>query len=267
MLQKIRVLLITALIMISIVSAQSDTHADTSGSLQNQTIAANISTPDAAPVQISQVIQADSTTDSSKLTCQYPSPYFFSGDAIKISVYPDSALFLNGFYMIDQNGCVDLPILGLVSLRNKTRSEFIDLLKEEYSEYLRYPNINVTSYMRVAFFGGFFRPGLYWVESRNSLWEAIQLAGGVSREDGMKKIRWERDGSVVSNNIITDFQKGTSLSSMGFKSGDQLCVTSKPKLLFWESFRQDVIPILSFSLTAFTAALTAYQTYKIVTDE
>jgi len=231
-----------------------------SAASESKTVTDSLQRPAAIPSTLS-------IKDSAALTTTYPYPFFNSGEAIKIAVYPDSSLFLNGFYNIDQNGNIDLPILGLVSVKNKTRNEFVDYLKKEYSDYLRYPNINVSTYMRVSFFGGFFRPGLYWIESRNSLWDALQIAGGVNREDGLRKIRWERDGSIVSKNITADFQAGTSLSKMGFKSGDQLCVTIKPKMLFWDSFRQDVIPVLSFSLTAMTTALTAYQTYKIITDD
>jgi protein involved in polysaccharide export with SLBB domain len=187
-------------------------------------------------------------------------------DAIKISVYPDSLLFLNGFYRIDNNGCVDLPVKGIVSIRDKTNKQFIDYLKNEYTDYLKYPNINIKPFIRVSFWGGFANPGLYWVEPSNSLWDAIQIAGGNPREDGLSKIRWERDGKIISDNIIKDFQSGISLTNMGFKSGDQLCSTAQPKRLFWEKFREDVVPILSITLTALTTSLTAYSTYRILTE-
>jgi protein involved in polysaccharide export with SLBB domain len=195
------------------------------------------------------------------------SSFFNPGEAIKISVYPDSALFLNGFYQIDNDYNVNLPILGLVSLKNRSHVDLINFLKKEYSDYLRYPNINVTPFIRVSFFGGFFRPGLYWIEPRNTLWDAVQMAGGVNREDGLKKIRWERNGTVVSNNIIAPFESGTSLTNMGFRSGDQLCVTAKSKLVFWDVFRQDIIPILTFALSSAVTSMTAYQTYRLIRYE
>lgn len=237
--------------------SQPDTSAQNSSGTQNQeiTIVTNLSSDSSNTVQKSDsVIQGN----------VYPMPYFYPGDAIKITVYPDSGLFLNNFYIIDQNGYVDLPVLGLVSIKSKTHDEFIDFLKKQYSDYLRYPNINVASYVRVSLFGGFSKPGMYWIEPRYSVWEAIQYAGGIEREDGLKKVRWERDGLIVSNNIIKDFQSGTSLAAMGFKSGDQICVTPRPKMRFWEAFRQDVIPIISFSFTAMSTAFTAYQAYRIV---
>jgi protein involved in polysaccharide export with SLBB domain len=201
----------------------------------------------------------DSTVVANKDTT-----FFNPGEAIKISIYPDSMLFLNGFYHIDNNYNIDLPILGLVSLKDRSRTDFINLLKKEYSDYLRYPNINVTPYIRVSFFGGFYRPGLYWIEPRSTLWDAVQMAGGVAREDGLKKIRWERNGTIVSNNIITPFQTGTSLSNMGFRSGDQLCVTTKPKVVFWDVFRTDIMPVLSFTLSSAMTAMAAYQTYRLI---
>lgn len=218
------------------------------------------------PVSTDSTLRS-SRNDSLLKISHYPFPYFIEGDAIKVTIYPDSALFLNGFYTIDKSGYVDLPILGLVPIKGKTRNEFIDFLKKEYSDYLRYPNINVNSYMRVSFFGGFYRPGLYWVENRNSLWDALQLAGGVNREDGLKKIRWERDGKIISYNVIKDFQTGNSLQSMGFKSGDQLCVTFKPKELFWGTFRQEVLPLFTFTLSSLVTAASLYQAYKIYNKE
>jgi len=213
------------------------------------------------------VTNTDKQPPDSTVVAKNDSSFFNAGEAIKVSIYPDSALFLNGFYHIDNNYNIDLPILGLVSLKNKSRSDFINLLKKEYSDYLRYPNINVTPYMRVSFFGGFFRPGLYWIEPRSTLWDAVQMAGGVSREDGLKKIRWERNGAVVSDNIITPFQSGTSLSNMGFKSGDQLCVTARPKVVFWDVFRQDIMPALTFTLSTAMTAMTAYQTYRLIQND
>jgi protein involved in polysaccharide export with SLBB domain len=223
-------------------------------------------TPNPAPIKPDSTLHS-SQSDSLSRKSPYPFPYFNEGDAIKITIFPDSSLFLNGFYTIDKSGYVDLPILGLVPIKGKTRNEFIDFLKKEYSDYLRYPNINVSSYMRVSFFGGFYRPGLYWVENRNSLWDAMQLAGGVNREDGLKMIRWERDGKVISYNVIQDFQSGNSLQSMGFKSGDQLCVTFKPKEQFWDTFRQEVLPLFAFTLSSLTTAASLYQAYRIYTRE
>jgi len=211
--------------------------------------------------------QQQPVRDSAVVVKKDTTVIFNPGEAIKISVYPDSALFLNGFYHIDNEYNVNLPILGLVSLRNRSREDFINLLKKEYSDYLRFPNINVTPYMRVSFFGGFYRPGLYWIEPRSTLWDAVQMAGGVAREDGLKKLRWERNGTIVSDNVIAPFQSGISLTNMGFKSGDQLCVTVKPKVVFWDVFRQDIMPVLTFTLSTAMTALTAYQTYRLIKDD
>lgn len=194
-------------------------------------------------------------------------PYFMPCEAIKISVIPDSTLFLNGFYKVDQEGNVNLPLMGLVSVKNMNKDQFVSQLKNGYVDYLRYPNLDVTPLIRVSFFGGFAKPGLYWVDAKSSLWDVIQIAGGVTREDGLKKIRWERNGEVLSKNVIEQFQSGVSIQSFGFKSGDQLCVTARPKQQFWEAFRQEALPIISLTLSTLTTAVTAYQAYKIYIKE
>lgn len=258
MIIKFNFLYIVILFAISLLPAQQDS----AKRIGAQSTIPNSPLPPFESSETHSPINAE-TKIASLVSDHYQYPFFIEGDAIKISIYQDSALFLNGFYKIDQNGFITLPLVGLMSVKNMSKSQFVDFLKRQYTDYLRFPNINVTSLIRVSFFGGFNKPGLYWVESGNSFWDAIQIAGGVSREDGLKKIRWERDGLVVSNNIISDFQNGASLQSIGFKSGDQLCVTSRPKQQFWEHFSQDFIPVFSLSLSTIATAVSAYQAYKI----
>ena len=64
-----------------------------------------------------------------------------------------------------------------------------------------------------------------------------------------------RDGQIVSKNIITQFQSGQSLKSIGFKSGDQLCVPDKAPHTF--TFRED-FSCITLSLN-YTTGITVYR--------
>ncbi len=190
---------------------------------------------------------------------QYP---FKKGDAFRIVVFPDTAHFLNGVYHIDDSGKVFLPVIGTMKVSSITEKNLTLLLDTIYLPYLRYPNVLVQPLVRVSLLGGFIKPGLFYVSPRASLWDAIELAGGTIREDGIKKIKWARDGSIVKKDLLTDFQAGTSLSSMGFRSGDQIFVTHVPKRDSWEIFREEVLPLLSLVIGTAATAATAYFTFE-----
>ena len=187
---------------------------------------------------------------------------FLAGDALRLRVYPDTNSFVNGVYPIDGNGFANFPILGLVKLVDLGADSLASLLLETYLKYLRYPNLQVDPLMRVAFVGGFYKPGLYYVDPKNTLFQSMTLTGGTIREDGIQKLRLERDKSVVKANLVADFQSGKSLLELGYKSGDQICVMQRPLETRWDVVRNNVIPVLSVALSAISTAATVYLTYE-----
>jgi protein involved in polysaccharide export with SLBB domain len=187
---------------------------------------------------------------------------FRPGDALELKVYPDTASFPNGIYTIDGKGYAYLPLLGYKKITDKTVGNLKSLLKDAYVNYLPQPNIQVRPLIRVSLQGGFFHPGLYWVDARESMWNIVQRAGGTMREDGLEKLKWRRDRMTISRDLIPFIESGKSLYSIGFKSGDQVVVTLRPKKLFWDVFRTDVLPIMSISLSAIAAIATALLAYE-----
>lgn len=187
----------------------------------------------------------------------YLSTYGFRpGDGLQIRVYPDTAAFMNGIFYVDDSGYADLPVVGPVYVNGHNPDQVETILRQDYVDYLPYPNVQVRPLMRIALLGGFFEPGLYYVQPSASLWDAVQLAGGPEREDGFDKIRWRRDGMVMKRNVVGMLQSGTSLYKLGFQSGDQLTVVAQPKRRFWDIVTDDVLPVLSFSLSLVTSAIT-----------
>lgn len=185
-----------------------------------------------------------------------PISVFIPNEAVSIQIIHDSTSIFNGIYKIDENGYVNIPIIGNLSISDLSESELVDTIKIRCIDYLPFPNIKITPLMRLSLLGGFYKPGLYWIDSRSSLWDAIKLADGFQREDGLKLLRWERDGKVISDKLTSVFQSGASLQSIGFKSGDQLCITSRLKTEF--SFREHLVPFFTLFLSTLTTGLTIY---------
>ena len=186
---------------------------------------------------------------------------FKTGDAVRIMVFPDSMGFPGGIYPIDSHGFIDLPIIGYLRVIDMSPEQIERLLTEKYSAYLPRPNITVRPAFRISLLGGFARPGLYWVNPRESLWDAVEKAGGTQREDGIKKIKWERDSKIIKKTIVPEFQSGASLYSIGFKSGDQLRVTLRQRQQLLESIQSNILPFFTIVLTA----ASVYATYQYYT--
>jgi protein involved in polysaccharide export with SLBB domain len=182
---------------------------------------------------------------------------FRPGDGIQISAFPDTGSFLNGIFPIDERGLAEFPIYGKVKVTEMTMAEFQAFLLANYRPYLRYPNLYIKPVIRISLLGGFVRPGLYYVDFNNSLWDVVQLAGGTIRENGIYKMRWERDHDEQLNDLTTAFESGRSLTKMGFKSGDQIWTPSPDARTFWDGVR-DIMPVLTFSTTIWLL----YQTYQ-----
>lgn len=187
--------------------------------------------------------------------------HYFTGDAIRISLLPDSNSFLNDTFYLNSRGEVDLPIVGKVKIDTMSETEFSTFIAESFRDYLRFPTIQIRPMIRVSAQGGFSRPGLYWIEPDASLWRVVELIGGTQRDDGLSKIQWKRNGQQMSEDLCELIESGVSLNEIGFNSGDQLMVTQRPNLTGWEVFRNDVLPVLTVVLTAISTSATLYQLY------
>jgi protein involved in polysaccharide export with SLBB domain len=187
---------------------------------------------------------------------------FNKGDAIRIMVPLDSAHFINGVYQIDDCGFVNLPAIGRLKIDTMTQSSLALYLDTMYVQYLRYPVVQVEPLIRVSLLGGFYHPGLYFLSPTVSLWEAVSIAGGPQREDGLKIINWERGGTLLKTDLLPEIEAGTSLTAIGFKSGDQLWVTHAPKRDKWEVFRTDVLPMLTITISTAATIATLYFSYE-----
>jgi protein involved in polysaccharide export with SLBB domain len=190
---------------------------------------------------------------------QYP---FKKGDAFRLIVSPDTVHFLTGIYQIDDNGAALLPIVGIVKVDNMSEKTLTAYLDSLYLPYLRHPGLRVQPLIRVSLLGGFFKPGMYYLSPTSSLWDAVALAGGTVREDGLKKINWERGNVVLKKSLLPEIESGASLSKIGITSGDQLWVTHILKRDGWEIFQTNVLPLLSITISTAATLATLYFSYE-----
>ncbi|MDR0305739.1 MAG: polysaccharide biosynthesis/export family protein [Chitinispirillales bacterium] len=185
---------------------------------------------------------------------------FVAGDGLRITIHPDTAHFLNGTYPIDLGGYVFLPLVGKFQVTGMSVSQFSEFLQGTFAQYLRFPEIQVTPLIRVTMLGGFARAGLYYIEPDHSLWELVYMAGGPSHEEGLRKMKWERDKNTLASNLTIHCQSGHSLRALGIKSGDRISTPADPTRTFWSGFLRDtlirdVLPVATFFLSLYVTML------------
>ncbi len=169
-------------------------------------------------------------------------------DAVEIIVPMDDSSFLNGFYPIDNNGYAFIPMIGPVMMRGQSIDSLTQQMRSVLEQYMPYPEFQIRPLIRASLQGGFRSPGFFYIEPEYSMWELIAKAGGTTSEHGLKKIVWERDNQVISDNIIPYIESRQSLVSIGFRSGDQLYTPNDTRGA-GQIFVGTVLPILTFGLS------------------
>ena len=101
-------------------------------------------------------------------------------------------------YALDANGEIDFPKVGKIKLSGKTRTQAMDLLRQEVGKYIVDPGISmVVRNFRVTVLGEVARPGTFTIENdRLTILEALGLAGDLTiygRRQNIMVIR-EQDG-------------------------------------------------------------------------
>ena len=85
-------------------------------------------------------------------------------------------------YLVDSDGNIEFPVLGTVQVAGLTRQELVEKLKEEISQYVQNPIVNIKIVnFQVTILGEVIRPGTFTVpDERISLPKALGLAGDLT---------------------------------------------------------------------------------------
>jgi len=85
-------------------------------------------------------------------------------------------------YLVDENGEIQFPILGTLSLEGKPTSEAIDYITAKLKQYIKAPivNLRVTNF-KISVLGEVRSPGTYTImDERITILEALSRAGDMT---------------------------------------------------------------------------------------
>ena len=126
----------------------------------------------------------------------------------------DASIYLQS-YTLDEQGFIELPLVGKVELKNLTVDEAKEVLQTEVDKYVNQTTIIVKlSNFNLTVLGEVAKPGLFKVyQSQINLFEAISMAGNMTnfaKRDDVKIIRQTENGSEI---ITVDMGSADILSS------------------------------------------------------
>ena len=156
-------------------------------------------------------------------------------------------------YLVRQDGTSNLPVLGIISVANKTivdlEEEIRLLLSENYIN--PFVQIRVTN-QRVIIFPGKGDAQVVGITNANtSLLEAIALAGGIrdeGRANSIKLMRKTKTGKREIYKIDLSTIDGLNHAQMIVQSNDYIYVDFKPRIA--SAFLSEIMPWLSLITTS-----------------
>lgn len=113
----------------------------------------------------------------------------------------DASIYLRS-YTLNEEGCIELPLVGVIELKNLTVDQAKDKLQTSLNQYVNQTTVIVKlSNFNLTVLGEVTRPGMYKVyQSQINLFEAVALAGNMTnfaKKDNVKIVRQTDNGSKI----------------------------------------------------------------------
>ena len=138
----------------------------------------------------------------------------FNGEASSRTVSSDAAIYLQS-YNIDENGCIEMPLVGIVEVKDLTVEEAKNKLQTAINKYVSGTTLLVKlSNFNITITGEVHKPGMYKIYQKQiNIFEALSMAGNVTtfaKNDEVKIIRQTTNGSEI---IVVNIGDADILSS------------------------------------------------------
>lgn len=111
-------------------------------------------------------------------------------------------------YLVSESGDIELPLIGQISVGERTVSEITALIKQKLQPFLKEPTVNVRNQnFRISVLGEVARPALFTIPNNQiTLIEALSLAGDATiygRRDNVLIVREENGRKTFARIDLT----------------------------------------------------------------
>lgn len=135
-------------------------------------------------------------------------------------------------YMVSQQGTIEFPVVGTVTVKGLTNFELADKIKEEIQEYVRDAIVNVRILnFQISVLGEVKTPGTFNIENDHiSLPKALGLAGDLTIFGKRENVLVMREENGVQVNTYLDLTDPKVVSSPYFNLRQNDVVYVEPKV-------------------------------------
>ncbi len=166
------------------------------------------------------------------------------------SISSDQSALANG-YPIDQQGYIQLPLVGRYKASGKTLSKINTELKSAFSRYLKQPDliVRIISYQGKRYYvqGNVNKGGQFFLNDQpTSLYTALGMGGGITQLGDPTSIQLIRNGQTFNLNTIELEKQGLSLHNLIIQPNDTIYVNARDNKKIYvmgESGKNQSIPI------------------------
>lgn len=131
-------------------------------------------------------------------------------------------------YQVDEEGNIDLPLLGKIQVKGKTVDQVAAEIQTDLESYFYSPSVKVSFVNKnITVIGVVDNPGRYYYSGENiNVFQALGLAGDIQEYGNREKVVVIRDNNGrITKNVIDLTNKGLLISDFYYlKSGDVLYV-------------------------------------------
>lgn len=164
---------------------------------------------------------------------------------------------INNGYLVDDEGYIDLPVLGTIHVGGLTRKELVIQLKEKYTAFLENPIVNVKiQNFKISVLGDVRGPGTYLVPNeRITIIEAISLAGDLNITGERNNILVVREKNNERQEYRVDLTSKDVFQSPVYYLEQNDVVYVEPNVAarvqgtFWRTTGPILLSITSFAIT------------------
>jgi protein involved in polysaccharide export with SLBB domain len=149
---------------------------------------------------------------------------FDVGDRILLSVRGDSTI--SDTVTVRAGRMIRLANMPDISLAGVLRSELQDYLTTQLARYIKHPDVQTTSLVRVAVMGSVTKPGFYQLPADLALADAIMIAGGPTTTADVDRTQVKRGADVIYSSQLLgqEVAKGATLDQLNIRPGDQIMI-------------------------------------------
>ncbi len=201
-----------------------------------------------APVGVSAPVGAQATTQAATAPARDTSVVLQPGDMVKVTVWRNAEM--SGDFQVGVNGALRHPLYQQVPIAGLPMSEVEKRLTAFLERFVENPQIVVEPLFQVTVGGQVKTPNLYPLPRTTTIAQAIALAGGVTPDGRLDRVKLFRGGHEYKVDL-TD--PSGQWANEPIQSGDQLIVDKKSDI-----FRSVVVPL--FSLAGAIASIVNYAT-------